>query len=318
MIRELVAAVIGSQQGYLDNLGEAEEFSQENGLRVADMPSAIEFMSVFPEMQEEIRKNDLGTTSSEYYGWNRKKGSSGRERLYQALHGAGSVTSKGLQDAFYDKRTVGFQGKVNIFGFTSFFTDMLIIPEDELASYVDDIPQIHLYDAQKGDVPKAGTPYAIYANPKKDFKYGDLNEPELNYDKFMRNNRALMVSGGPEQRELLAGMLFRTQKNGGGGLDLTDNLRTNFLPYELIFPNLSMDGGAIGNPVYLGKGNDGPRFNLPSVPLVKPYSGDAYLSDFPLSARFLAVEKNFTGREENSDYSVTREDSAYFTLEKLV
>ena len=377
MTPELVAAVIGSsrvnnvleepvfsirnniQEGirlnienYLNNLRESEEFSQENGLRIADMPTAIQFMTLYPELQEEILRGDLATNSREYYGWNRiekplgffssllrrnhesdgrnqRKRPSDTKVSYMVLHGANSVTYDGIKAAFDDKRTVRhyFENAFNICGPSSSFTDMLIMKQAELASHLDnDVPQIPLYDAEKGDVPEAGTPYAIHADPKKDFRYSD-HKSNLTYDNFMRNRIVLMRAGGPEQRESLAKMLF-PQEDDGEELKSVNNssFRTDFpITDWIVTGNIvtshkstgMLDSGGIGNPVYLSKDRGGLSFYLAYEPMIPISSDGSYPNDFPFGARFLTVNEKLAKREEDSTYALKREDSIY-SLEKLV
>ncbi|MBI4739358.1 hypothetical protein HY772_07475 [Candidatus Woesearchaeota archaeon] len=78
------------------------------------------------------------------------------------------------------------------------------------------IARVHLEDAKKGNVPAPGTPYTIFVRLDKDTpKISDTSQ--LDYDTFMQDDRALMITGSPESREVLAKMLFGKKEDGGEG-----------------------------------------------------------------------------------------------------
>ena len=208
-----VLAIIKNSEKYLDARKQIEWIAQEHGLRVADMPLIIQALTSHPEVRKAVRPEYLDSSTTEYYGQRDGK------RSYEAGHGAGSLaTPKGLQAAFereFEKTLKNDPG--NLRNDHRFIT----IDDDEWAAIGNgeylgkDVPRVHLDDARKGDVPAAGTPYTIFTNPDRDRP--TIAKGNLEYDAFMRDDRILMLTGSPDGREALAGMLFGAKKDGGEG-----------------------------------------------------------------------------------------------------
>lgn len=200
-IKSPVLAAVTDQTGYVKARNQAEKLSQENGLRVADMPMAIQAMTNHPEVREAIRPVWIDTITGEYHG--QRDG----DRSYEAWHSAGSLaTAKGLEKLFKQAGNYAF----------------MPISDDEWAavgkgSYNGQtVARVHLEDARKGNVPAPGTPYTIFARLDKDSP--KINgSGQLDYDTFMQDDRVLMITGSPESREALAKMLFGKKEEGGEG-----------------------------------------------------------------------------------------------------
>ena len=184
-------------------------------------------------------------------------------RSYETWHSVGSLaTQKGLNDAFKNRR--------GDYGF-------MTIDDNEWATVGkghykgQDVARIHLDDVKKGDVPKAGTSYTIFVNLDKD-KFTINENGQLNYDTFMADDRVLMVTGSPENRETLAKMLFGAEKDGGEGWDSVGSYhRMNEIGFD----------EARGRLVYLYNNNDG-------------LDGDNY--DIYNNGRFLGVSDGVAGK----------------------
>ena len=114
-----------------------------------------------------------------------------------------------------------------------------------------DVPRLSLEDARMGNVPEPGTPHTISLDVENgDYSINDINEiTKLDRDAFMRDDRILMLTGSPENREMLAGMYFGPEENGGEGLKSVS-------AYHLIH-HLGFDSVAVGSPIRLGSGSDG-------------------------------------------------------------
>ena len=198
-IKSPVLAAVTDQTGYVKARKEADKLASEYGLRVADMPMAIQAMANHPEVREAIRPAWIDTITGEYHG--QRDG----DRSYETWHSAGSLaTAKGLEEAFSKAGDYAFMqiaddewvavGKGNYNGQT--------------------VARIHLDDIKKGSVPTAGNPYTVFTRLDK----ANINgSGQLTYDAFMSDDLVLMISGSPDNREALAKMLFGRKEDGGEG-----------------------------------------------------------------------------------------------------
>src|SRR3989344_3073349 len=232
-IKSPVLAVVTDQTGYVKARKEADKLASEYGLRVADMPMAIQAMANHPEVREAIRPVWIDTITGEYHG--QRDG----DRSYETWHSAGSLaTAKGLEKLFKQVADYGF----------------MPISDDEWVavgkgSYNGQtVARVHLKDAKKGNVPAAGTPYTVFTRLDKD-KANINGSGQLTYDAFMSDDRVLMIAGSPDNREALAKMLFGRKEDGGEGW-------SNIGSYHRI-NKAGFDAQAKGRLVYLGNGNIG-------------------------------------------------------------
>ncbi len=191
-VKSPVFAAVTDRKEYVKARKEADKLSERYGLRVADMPMAIQAMTSHPEVREAIRPFWIDTITGEYHG--QRDG----ERSYEAWHSVGSLaTAEGLEKLFSKAGNYAF----------------MPISDDEWVavgkgSYNGQtVARVHLDDARKGNVPAPGTPYTIFVRLDKDNP--KINgRGQLDYDTFMQDDRVLMISGSPESREALAKMLF--------------------------------------------------------------------------------------------------------------
>ncbi|MFH1212424.1 MAG: hypothetical protein V1659_05880 [Candidatus Woesearchaeota archaeon] len=235
-IKSSVLAAVSDKTGYVEARVQAEklsQLSQENGLRVADMPMVIRAMTVHPEVRVAIRPDWIDTITSEYHGLR------GEDRSYEAWHSAGSLaTVKGLEKLF---------SKVGNYS-------SMPVSDDEWVAVGNGVfngqavVRMHLDDARKGDVPAPGTPYSIFVRLDRDSP--KINgRGRLDYDTFMQDDRVLMITGSPEGREALAKMLFGKKEDGGEGwVSVGSDHRIN---------EVGFDAQAKGRQAYLGSGDDG-------------------------------------------------------------
>src|SRR3989338_5947868 len=200
-VKSPVLAVVTDQTGYVKARKEADKLASEYGLTVADMPMAIQAMANHPEVREAIRTVWIDTMTGEYHG--HRDG----DRSYETWHSAGSLaTAKGLEKLFKQVGDYGF----------------MPISDDEWVavgkgSYNGQtVARVHLEDAKKGNVPAAGTPYTVFTRLDKD-KANINGTGQLGYDAFMSDDRVLMITGSPDNREALAKMLFGRKEDGGEG-----------------------------------------------------------------------------------------------------
>ena len=232
-IKSPVLAAVTDQTGYVKARKEADKLAAEYGLRVADMPMAIQAMANHPEVREAIRPVWIDTITGEYHG--QRDG----DRSYETWHSAGSLaTAKGLEKAF---------SKAGEYAFMQ-------IADDEWVAVGkgnyngQDVARIHLDDVKKGSVPTAGTPYTVFTRLDKD-KANINGSGQLTYDAFMSDDRVLMIAGSPDNREALAKMLFGRKEDGGEGW-------SNIGSYHRI-NEAGFDAQAKGRLVYLGNGYSG-------------------------------------------------------------
>ncbi|MCF7798988.1 hypothetical protein K9M74_03725 [Candidatus Woesearchaeota archaeon] len=231
-----VLAVVTDSIRYLKARKEVEKLSQEHDLNVADMPMAIQAMANNPEIRKAVRPKYLDAITGEYHG--QRDG----EKSYETWHSVGSLsTVKGLEEAFKNRR--------GDYGFMTIDNNEWITVGD--GKYLgQDVARVHLDDAKKGDVPTAGTPYTIFVRLDKDNPtIGESGQ--LSYDSFMADDRVLMLTGSPENRESVAKMLFGAEKDGGEGWSSVGSYhRMNDADFDttargrLVF--LSYDGSGFG------------------------------------------------------------------------
>jgi len=197
-----VLAVVTDSMSYLKARKQAEELSQKHNLTVADMPLAIHAMTTQADIREAVRPKYLDAITAEVQGL--RDG----EKSYEAWHSTGSLaTLKGLENAFKNHR--------GDYGFMTLDTNEWSTVGDGKYNGKN-VARIHLSDAQKGDVPKPGTPYTVFVYMDKD-KPTINSSGQLTYDQFMKDDRVLMITGSPDSREALAKMLFGAKKDGGEG-----------------------------------------------------------------------------------------------------
>ncbi|MBI2664350.1 hypothetical protein HYX10_03340 [Candidatus Woesearchaeota archaeon] len=232
-IKSPVLAAVTDQTGYVNARKEADKLATEYGLKVADMPMAIQAMANHPEVREAIRPDWVDTITGEYHG--QRDG----DRSYETWHSAGSfATPEGLEKVF---------SKAGQYTFMQ-------IDDDEWVAVGkgnyngQDVARIHLDDVKKGRVPAAGTPYTAFTRLDKD-KANINGSGQLMYDAFMRDDRVLMIVGSPDNREALAKMLFGRKEDGGEGW-------SNIGSYHRI-NEAGFDAQAKGRLVYLGSNFDG-------------------------------------------------------------
>ncbi len=198
-----VIAVITERLPYVNARKQVDGLVKQYRLKgVADMPMAIQAMDNHPEVRGKIRHGWVDTITGEYHGLRDKD-----TRSYETWHSAGSLaTAKGLEKAFARAENYGFMQTAN---------DEWV-PIGNGIYDGQDVRRVHLDDVKKGDVPSAGTPYTIYVRLDKDSP--NINPSgQLEYDVFMQDDRVLMVTGSPENREVLAKMLFGRKEEGGEG-----------------------------------------------------------------------------------------------------
>ena len=189
--------------GYLKGLKEIETIAGGHGMNVADAPVAVRTIYANGEAKDLVC--GIGTTTSEHHGM------INGTHVYKTVHGTGPLaTYLGLAHAFrktgrrYESRWDGF----------------MPVSESEWAKldsgeYMGkDFHEVHLEDARKDNVPETGTPYAVFVDLDRD-SYSISDSLRLSYDKFMEDDRVLMLAGSPENRETLAGMYFGAEKDGG-------------------------------------------------------------------------------------------------------
>ncbi|MBS3133325.1 hypothetical protein J4470_04370 [Candidatus Woesearchaeota archaeon] len=201
-VKSPVLAVVTDQTGYVKARNQAEKLSQKHGLTAADMPMAIQAMTIHPEVREAIRPGWIDTITGEYHGL--RDG----DRSYETWHSVGSLaTAKGLEKAFSRaSREDSFMQTAD--------DEWIAIGKGNYNGQ--DVARIHLEDVRKGNVPAAGTPYTIFTLLDKD--EANINvKGQLTYDAFMSDDRVLMVAGSPDNREALAKMLFGRKEDGGEG-----------------------------------------------------------------------------------------------------
>src|SRR3989338_2877633 len=198
-IKSPVLAAVTDHTDYVTARKETDKLAAEYGLRVADMPMAIQAMANYPEFREAIRPVWIDTITGEYHG--QRDG----DRSYETWHSAGSLaTAKGLEKVF---------SKAGQYEFIQ-------IADDEWVTVGkgnyngQDVVRIHLDDIKKGSVPTAGTPYTVFIRLEKD-KANINGRGQLTYDAFMSDDRVLMIAGSPDNREALAKMLFGSKEDGG-------------------------------------------------------------------------------------------------------
>ncbi len=231
--KESELIIITKHAEYVTARNQAEEAAKKHGLTVADMPMVIKAMTTHPEVREAIRSLWINTITGEYHG--KRAGN----RSYEAWHSAGSLaTAKGLEKLLKQAGKYSF----------------MPISDDEWVAVGkgnyngQSVARVHLEDARKGDVPKAGTPYTVFARLDKD--KANINERgQLDYDTFMQDDRVLMITGSPDSREALAKMLFGKKEEGGEGW-------ANIGSYHRI-NEVGFDAKAKGRLVFLSNNDDG-------------------------------------------------------------
>ena len=198
--KSALLATIIERWGYVAARKEVGRSAQENYLSVADVPLLIQAMSHHPEVRKTIRPQWVDTLTSECLGLRNGQTS------YEAWHSVGSLaTVEGLENSFSKKGAYGF----------------MPISEDEWGAVGtgDGRARVSLDDVKRGDVP-AGMPYSIFA-------YADtlsVDERPLTHERFLRDDRVLMISGSLENRELLTRMLFSEKEEGGEGWHAVENM----------------------------------------------------------------------------------------------
>lgn len=226
-------AIITDKIGYVSARKQADELSAEHGLTVADMPLVIQAMSSHPEIRKAIRPSWIDTITAELHG--QRDG----ERSYEAWHSAGSLaSSEGLEKAF---------PKMGAYGFMK-------VGDDEWTSVGKgsydgkNVARIHLDDARNGKVPAPGIPHTIFVLLDKDHPNINKRGP-VGYDEFMNDDRVLMITGSPENRERLAKILFGSKEQGGEGWTSVGSYhRTNEVGFgtnavgRLVYVNYNYDG----------------------------------------------------------------------------
>jgi len=196
-----VLAAVTDKTGYVKARKEADKLSQEYGLRVADMPMAIQAMASHPVVREAIRPDWIDTITVEYHG--QRDG----QRSYEAWHSIGSLaTAKGLEKAFFKAGEYAFMQ----------IADYEWVVVGKGSYYGQDVARVHLDDVKKGNVPAAGIPYTVFVRLDKDAPIIN-GRGQLNYDAFMQDDRVLMIAGSPDCRDSLAKMLFGSKEEGGEG-----------------------------------------------------------------------------------------------------
>lgn len=205
-----VLAAVTGRTGYAKARKKADILAAEHGLRVADMPMAIQAMAN-PEVREAIMRAGIDTNTVECHGQRYPYG-----RFYEVWHSAGSlVTPKGLEKAVsesYDNALCWIpdaERRAHHYGFAP-------IDDDEWYAVGKgrynglEVPRLHIEDVRKGNVPAPGTPYTSFVPLDRD-EYNINPSGELTLPDFMEDDRVLMVAGSPELREALAEMFFASK-----------------------------------------------------------------------------------------------------------
>lgn len=207
-----VLAVITDKATYVEARKAADKLAAEYGLRVADMPMVIQAMTQHPGVDEAIKPKWIDTITGEYHG--QRYG----DRSYEVWHSAGSLaTAEGLEKAVPKAREYALAFSV-VYAF-------MPIADDEWVAVGkgnyngQNIERVHLDDLRKGNVPVAGTPYTVFVRLDKDNPKIN-NQGLLKYDAFMQDDRVLMITGSPENRESLAKIRFGRKGKGGEDWDL--------------------------------------------------------------------------------------------------
>lgn len=188
-----------------------EKLAQQHNLVVADMPMLIRAISTHYGIRQKLEHkfSDIATLTSEYHGL--RNG----DPCYEVWHSVGSLSTLiGLQKA--DSKPDA--------GHISYTDRWFAIDENEWelvgkGTYNDqNIVRIHLTDLKKGNIPPVGTPYVIYVRLDKDYqsmrrsKFPRIHPSgRLDYDTFMKDDRALMIAGSHDNREKLAKTFFHIE-----------------------------------------------------------------------------------------------------------
>ena len=265
---QLFALITDPFNDYVTGLAEAQRLVQDyENLNIADVPTAIQVMGLYPELRETVRAENLNTMTSEFRGVRQKKGLLDLmlpEASYEVVHGTIPIPT--YQHLKYAKneilRKLGSQDPEIYTGGIGCINDSMWDAFEGgefvhgIQDYVQKIVRLHLEDLKKDDVPKAGTLYSIYVLDKDRPVISPSGRGNMDYDVFMRDDRMLMLSGSLENMETLAKILFGAEKDGGEGLGYVDNrYQVGDLGSDL--QTLAKLEFSVGHAVRLGKGSSG-------------------------------------------------------------
>ena len=224
--KTMAVGIIKGEFGYPETLKEAFEFAGKYGMKVADVPMAIEAMSGQPRML--LPENSIDTLTAEYQGL--RNG----ERSYEVWQSIGSLaTLEGAGETFNNCRSLSY-------GFSP--VDNAEWDDAGKGKYLGkDVIRVHLEDVRKGNVPLPGIPYTAFFRPDSDRHYVSVDE-WLDYDEFMKDDRVLTLAGNPDSRESFAKLLFFSR---GEDDEYNDFIESNHLirpkgadvsDYEIMIP----------------------------------------------------------------------------------